>query len=288
MKIAILGKMERTYEEIRLIEEAKKVFDSVVYMPVPQVHLEVESGEFRIKYKNNDLSNFDCVLPRIPRSYRTFGFTILSALKGQTYVPIEPMSLFNSHNKFLTLLVFKEAGLPIPKTFLSIKRNVLENLLDEIGYPIVMKLLYGSQGQGVMFADSKESAVSFMDALERFKQPIFLEKFVENPGEDIRAYVVGYEVIACMKRVAKENEKRANIGIGGKGVKYHMSKEYAHLAIRAAKSLGMSVCGIDLIEGEEGPMLIEANVNAQFKGLEETSGKNVARAIIEHMKQASG
>jgi len=178
MKLLILGKIQTGYEEIKLIKEGKKIFDSVTYIPTPYVSIEIEKNELQVKHKNNDLSDFDCVLPRIPRSYRTFGFTILSLLKGKCYMPFEPMALFNCHNKFSTLLMLSEDWIPIPRTFLTIRRNTAEDILDKADYPVVMKLLYGSLGKGVMFAESKNSAISFMDTLERFKEPMFIEEFV--------------------------------------------------------------------------------------------------------------
>jgi len=287
MKLLILGKINRGYEEIKLIKEGKRIFDAVTYIPTPYVSIEVEEDQLHVKYKNKDLSDFDCVLPRIPRSYRTFGFTILSLLKGKSYIPIDPMALFNCHNKFLTLLMLNEDLVSIPKTFLTIKRKAAEDILDEIDYPIVMKLLYGSLGKGVMFADSKNSAISLMDTLERFKEPIFIEEFVKNPGEDIRAYVIGEEVFASMKRKAKKDEKRANIGIGGEGIEFDIPDKYASLAIRSVRALNMEICGIDLVEGPKDPVVIEANVNAQFKELESVTKKNVARKIVEYVKETA-
>lgn len=287
MKLLILGKIQTGYEEIKLIKEGKKIFDSVTYIPTPYVCIEIEKDELQVKYKNKDLSDFDCVLPRIPRTYRTFGFTILSLLKGKCYIPIEPMALFNCHNKFLTLLMLNEYLIPIPKTFLTIKRKAAEDILDKRDYPIVMKLLYGSLGKGVMFADSKNSAVSFMDTLERFKEPIFIEEFVKNPGEDIRAYVIGDEVYASMKRKVKKEEKRANIGIGGSGTKFDIPDEYASLAVRSVRALKMEICGVDLMEGPKGPVIIEANVNAQFKELERITKKKVARKIVKYVKESA-
>jgi ribosomal protein S6--L-glutamate ligase len=285
MKMAILGPLERGYETIRLIKEGKKVFDSVSFFPIPYVTVEAKKGNFSVRCKNKDLTEFDCVLPRIPRSYRTFGFIVLSFLEKSVFCPIKPISLFLSHNKFLTLLVLKEKELPVPKTYLALKRNVTVDILDEVGYPIVLKLLYGSLGRGVMFVDSKESAISVMDTLERFKEPIFVEEYVPNPGEDIRVYLVGHQVIASMKRKVKKDERRANIGIGGKGIKYEIPEEYADIASKASEALGMEICGIDIIEGPKGPLIIEANVSAQFKGLESVTGYNVARAIVEYMKE---
>ncbi|MCD6403074.1 MAG: RimK family alpha-L-glutamate ligase [Candidatus Aenigmarchaeota archaeon] len=286
MKLAILGPLNRGYEEIRLMKEGKKVFNSVSYFPIPQVTVEISEKGLELKYKRVSLKDFDCVLPRIPRTYKTFGYTLLTLLKEEGIpIPIEPISVFTSHNKFLTLLVLKEHNLPVPKTFLALDRNVLEPYLDELKYPVVLKLLYGSLGKGVVFADSKQSALSMMDALERFKEPIFVEEFIKANAEDIRVYIVGYEVAGSMKRIAKEGERRSNIGIGGTGVKYEAKGKIAEMAIKAAMAMGMEICGIDIMEGPKGPVIIETNVNAQFHGLEKATGINVAKKIINYMKE---
>ncbi len=288
MKLAILGPLSREYEQVRLLEEATKLFDTVSYFPIPQVAVELRDG-FDLKYKNKSLLNYDSFLPRIPRSYKTFGTTLLYFLKkAGKPLPIEPSSVIASHNKFLTLVRLVEAGLPVPETHLAIRREVIEKLLKEMDYPLVLKLLYGSKGVGVMFADSEQSAVSVIDALQRFKETIFLERFVEPGNEDIRAYVIGGKVVAAMKRVAKQGERRANIGIGGHGEPYRLSSTEKKLAIRAAEAMGMGICGVDLMPSEDGPVIIEINVNAQFKGLESATQKNIAREILKYVRGLHG
>ncbi len=288
MKLAILGPLNRSYEEIRIIEEAGKVFSSVSYFAIPQINVEIRKGSFELTYKNKSLFNYDVIYPRIPRTYKNFGSTILGLLqeKGKR-LPIQPESLILSHNKFLTLLALQERGIPVPETHMAVKRETLEQALNEMEYPIVMKLLYGSKGAGVMFADSKQSAVSVMDALERFKEPIFVEEFVNSPnkGEDIRIYIVGGKIVGSMKRKAKEGEMRSNIGIGGVGVKYEPSREEKRMALKSARILGMDICGIDIMQGPDGPVVIEANVNAQFQGLEKATSKNIADEIVKHLRR---
>jgi ribosomal protein S6--L-glutamate ligase len=284
MKLAILGPLNRNHEEIRLLEEATNHFDTVSYFPIPQVVMELDGKAFRLHYKNKDLLDYDVILPRMPRSYKTFGTSLLHFLKeADKPLPLEPWSLVASHNKFLTLVLLREEGIPIPETHLSLRRSVLEKVLEEMAYPVVLKLLYGSMGVGVMFADSKQSAVSIIDALERFKEPIFVEDFISPGDEDIRAYVVGGRVVASMKRVAQKDERRANIGMGGEGKPYKLTRQEEQLAVRAAKAMGMKICGIDIMPGPKGPVVIETNVNAQFKGLEKATGKNIAGEIVKFL-----
>jgi ribosomal protein S6--L-glutamate ligase len=213
-----------------------------------------------------------------------YAYKILKALEGSVYMPIRPESVIISHNKFLKLVALKEAGLPIPKTFLAISRQTLESMLDSMKYPVVMKLLYGSLGKGVMFADSKESAKSLMDTLERFREPIFLEEFVKNPGKDIRAFVLGDKVLGAEVRIAQEAERRTNIGIGGMGKPLQLDARTSELAVKAAKALGTSINGIDIIKGPKGPVIIEGNVNVHFEGLTKVLKINVAKAIVEYVR----
>ncbi len=285
MKLAILGPLSRNYEEIRLLEEGKKLFDTVSYFPIPQVVIETNGKGSELTFKNKKLINYDVILPRIPRTYKNFGTSIIEALyaSGKS-LPLEPWSIIASHNKFLTLVRLAEKGIPVPETHLSLKRSVLESVFDDMTYPLVLKLLYGSKGVGVMFADSKQSAISIMDALERFDEPMFVESFIPPGNEDIRAYVIGNKVVASMKRVAHEEERRANIGMGGEGFPYKLTTEEKKLAIKSAKAMGTQICGVDIMSSPDGPVIIETNVNAQFQGIEKATKKNIAKKILTYVK----
>ncbi|HDR53615.1 MAG TPA: RimK family alpha-L-glutamate ligase [archaeon] len=286
MKLAILGPLNRSYEEIRMMEEAVKAFDNVSYFAIPQINVEVRKGNVALTYKTKDILNYDAIYPRIPRTYKTFGTTLLTLIKDSgKHLPVAPEAIVQSHNKFLTLLILHERGIPVPVTFMAFKREILERVLDDMEFPIVMKLLYGSKGAGVMFADTKASAISVMDALERFKEPIFLEEFVKNKGEDIRAYVVNGRVVASMKRKAKVGEMRSNIGAGGSGQAYELTREERKLALKAAHIMNMDICGVDIMQGPDGPVVIETNVNAQFQGLEQATSRNVAGEIVKFLSR---
>lgn len=280
MEGCIIGPKVRSDCEIWLLEEGKKIFDKFFYVPMTSV---VIDGD-KVVFKGKNLCDLDFVIPRVPRTYMWFGYKVLKTLENKVYMPIDPKSVIVSHNKFLTLLALKEAGLPVPETFMAASRKTVEGLLDDMDYPVVMKLLYGSLGKGVMFADSKQSAASFMDALERFKEPIFLEEYIPNPGEDIRAIVVGGRVIGSMKRIAEKDELRTNIGIGGKGKPTKISVRMEDLALKAADALGMDITGIDIIKGPKGPVVIEANVNVHFEGFTRTMGINVAKEFVDYVK----
>jgi len=280
MKGCIIGPRQRSDCEIWILEEGQKVFDNFFYVPMPSVVIKND----KVYFKGKDLSELDFVIPRIPRTYMEPGYKVLSILKDDVYMPIDPKSVLISHNKFWTLLALREAGIPVPDTYMAGSRKTVDKLLDEMKYPVVMKLLYGSLGKGVMFADTKQSAASFMDALERFNEPLFLEEYIENPGEDIRAVVVGGEVVGSMKRIAQKDERRTNIGIGGSGEPMSLTTEMKSMALKAADAIGMDVTGIDIIQGPKGPIVIEANVNVHFEGITKVLGMNIAKKIVEYVK----
>ncbi|HIQ49861.1 MAG TPA: RimK family alpha-L-glutamate ligase [Nanoarchaeota archaeon] len=283
MKLALLGPEKKDYSDLRLLKEAKQVFDTVTYFPLQKIIIEFNE-ELNIFYRGKDITEYDVILPRIPSNYMEIGYTVLKFLKSVgCKLTITPESVIYTHNKFLTLIMLAKNFVPVPSTYLSLKRSPLEMILEKIDYPVVLKILYGCQGKGVMFADSKQSAISIMDTLETFKQPVFVEEYIENPGEDIRALVVGDKVVASMKRKAKKGERRANIGVGGVGEKYELTEEEKELAIKAAKVLGMGIAGVDMLkEKNKNPVIIEVNVYPGFKGLENATGKNVAKEIIEY------
>ncbi|MFH1420935.1 MAG: RimK family alpha-L-glutamate ligase [Candidatus Aenigmatarchaeota archaeon] len=283
-KICILGPSKRGQEEVWLIEEAQKLFDKVAYVPIASTRVVSIAKGVDVLYKNTSLSEFDAILPRIPRTRKNYGYVVSKILAGKTLIPFKPESVFITHNKFLTLVALDRAKIPIPKTYLASTRKALERLLDKIEYPIVIKLLYGSLGTGVMFAETKQSAVPLMDTIEGLKEPVFVEEFIKNPGEDIRVLVIGDEVAAAMKRIAQHGDRRTNIGAGGSGKKIKLSAEMESLAISTAKALKLGIAGIDIIEGKDGPVVIEANINAHFSEITRVTGINVAQRMVQYMK----
>ncbi len=284
MKVCILGPRNKGFEELCLIKESKKLFDKVVYVRIPSVKIE-SKDKVKIVAKNIDLMKFDCIIPRIPRTYMNYGYAICKLLEGKVFMPNRPESIILAHHKFLTLLYLDSSGIPIPKTYLASTRAVVEKVLDRIDYPVVMKLIYGSRGKGVMFAESKSSAIALVDTIESIKQPIFVEEYLHPGDEDIRAIVVGNKVIAAMKRKSKEGDKRANIGAGGSGEKIELDKSIESLALKTAKSLCLGIVGVDIIMTPTGPKVIEANVNVNFEGITKVTKINIAKKMVKYIYQ---
>jgi ribosomal protein S6--L-glutamate ligase len=258
-------------------------FKSVFFAPTEGIKLGVKDGEFPIFYRDKDLTKFDAVIPRIGASKARFGYLIVKYLRNAgVYVPMTPESIIIAHDKYLTLEVLNRAGIPIPETYLTIDSSTAKRVIDEMELPIVMKLLDGRGGKGVMFADEKQSAVSLVDTLNVLNQPLFIEKYVENTGEDIRVIVVGDEAVASMKRKAKKGERRANLAAGGKGYPYKIDSEMEGLAIRSAEAIGAEICGVDMIKSRKGPVVIEMNICPGMK-ISKITGISVERRIAEYV-----
>ncbi len=284
-KFCILGPRHRYDQVLWLLDEAKKLFDKAVYVPISNTYIANTKNGVDVIYKKGSLSSFDVILPRIPRTYRNYGYIATKLLSGKVVLPFKPESVYITHNKFLTLVALDRANVPIPKTYLASTRKAIESMLAKADYPVVIKLLYGSLGTGVMFAETKKSAIPLVDVLESMKEPVFVEEFLENPGEDIRALVIGDEVVASMKRSSKGGDMRANIGAGGVGKKIKLSTEMQNLAVSTAKALKLGIAGVDIIETANGPFVIEANVNVHFEGITKATGVNVAKRMVEYMRE---
>jgi ribosomal protein S6--L-glutamate ligase len=265
---------------LQLVKEMERYFKSVLLAPIDNVVIEVDK-DVKIKYKGKNLGSFDAILPRIGPSFVPFGTLILEHLQEEVYFPNKIDSYRIAPNKFHTLMELSKHNLPVPKTLLTISQEMSKTLLKSIGEPIIIKRLGRSGGKGVVYAKDIQSANTFLDALpHRRGQEILVEEYIENPGEDIRLFVIGDEVAACMKRVAKRDDIRSNIHAGGKGVSYSPTDEMVKHAVKAAKVIGADICGVDIINSEKGPYIVECNMNPGF-AISKVTGVNLFKRIAE-------
>lgn len=290
MKACILA-YKHIYESkkhyLSLVEHMEKKFKSVQVIPIENVVIDTNK-RIELKYRNKPLEEFDVILPRIGPSYIPYGLLILEQLKEKTYFPNQPDAYRIASNKFHTLMVLHKNRLPVPRTLVTISRELAKSCLEKVGEPIVIKKLGKSGGKGVVYAKDIKSANTFLDAIpmERGEQ-ILIEEYIENPGEDIRLFVIGDEVAACMKRVAKKSDIRSNIHAGGKGVKFIPTEEMQKNAVKAAKVIGADICGVDMIVGPNGPEIIECNMNPGF-AISEITGINLFKRVTDFVyKQAT-
>jgi ribosomal protein S6--L-glutamate ligase len=268
---------------IMTAEAMKKYFDEVDMLQLRNIDIKLgkDGGVF---YQGEPFKNYDCVYVKGSFRYAPLLRSIASLLKDKVpYMPIPAHVFTIVHNKLLTHLALQQKNIPMPKTYLSPTIDEAKQLLQSVHYPIVMKFPEGTQGRGVMFADSHSSASSLLDALGALNQPFIIQQYVETGGTDIRAFILGEKVVASMKRVAQADENRANLHAGGSGEPVQLDMDTMNLAVAAAKALGSDICGIDILQGPLGPVVIEANLSPGLQGLNAVSTLDVPDQIAKFL-----
>lgn len=278
MKIGIISLGGPSSKQIA--EECKKHFDVVDEIDIRNI--EVHTENLSVLYEGKPLPSYDCVYVRGSYRYSLLQRTITRALKDSCYIPTSPESFEICHNKFSTLVELQKNNIPIPSTYLVRSVDGAKQLLDKIRYPIIMKILSGTQGKGVMIADSIESARSVLDAIDVLKQPYIIQEYIETNATDIRALVIGDKVVAAMKRQGdSKKDMRSNLHSGGKGIKIDLDYETESIAIRSAKAVGTEICGVDILEGTK-PLVIEINLSPGLK-ISEVTKIDVASKIAKYL-----
>lgn len=281
MKIAIISLGGKSSKMI--LKEAKKYFQGADLIDIRGIEVDATSKELEVLYKGKPLKKYDCVYVRGSFRYALLQRSITRALHHDTYMPIQPKGFTLGHNKFLTLLELQKKKVAIPKTYLTATLDAAKKILDQVNYPIIMKIPSGTHGKGVMFADSVASAKSMLDTLEVSKQSYIIQEYVETEEiSDIRAIVVGNKVVAAMKRKATPEEQRANIHMGGEGTPYEVDYDTEQVAVKSAKAIGADVCAVDILMGAE-PLAIEVNLSPGLQGITATTKKNIAAKIAKFL-----
>jgi len=286
MKVAILGPGVKAsgYTTNRLIEEAKKAGTKAKLIPIIDVKLVVNKKLDAI-YEKKSLSDFDYVLPRIDSKRASIGYPVMRFLDELGVMkPYSAETVLIAHNKFITLERLVANGIAVPETYMTGSKRSGLQILDRHKMPVMLKLLSGFGGQGVMLMESKEAAKSAIETMRTLKQEILIERFLPNPGEDIRGIVAGDEIIAGFKRIAAEGESRANIKMGGKGIAFNLDSEMEEVCFKSAEAIGAKICAVDMIETKGEINVIEVNINPGLQGIEKATNINVAQKIIEFVK----
>ncbi len=283
MKAAIISLGSQS--SLMTAEAMSKYFDQVDQINLK--HIEVNLGrDSGIFLEGQPLPFYDCIYLKGSFRYANLLRSVASLLEGKVaYMPL-PASCFTTvHNKLLTHLILEQHRIPMPRTYISSNSEAAKQLLNRITYPIVLKFPEGTQGKGVMFADSPSSASSLLDAFGVLNQPVIVQEYIETGGADIRALVVGSKVAASMKRQAKTGEKRSNLHSGGTPLPVSLSNEAMAIALETAKALKADICGVDMLEGSCGPVVIEANISPGLQGINSVSAVNLPDEIAKFLYQ---
>ncbi|MCK5548808.1 MAG: RimK family alpha-L-glutamate ligase, partial [Thermoplasmata archaeon] len=229
--------------------------------------------------------DYEYILPRIDSKRAQIGYHVMRFLDGaDVKKPYPASTILTAHNKFLTLLELVGRGIPVPETWITGSKDIADEIIDKRKMPVIMKLLSGFGGEGVMIMESKEAAKATIHTMKTLRQEILIEKYIPNPGEDIRGIVAGDEVIASFKRIANPGEKKANIHLGGRGVDFKLTPEMQEIVLKSAKAIDAKICAIDMVESRDKPYVIEANINPGLRGIEKATNINVAQRIMDYVK----
>ncbi len=288
----ILSRRRSLYSTQRLVEAASARGHQVQVIDPLRLAISVSRRSPKLYYGGRELKNVDAVIPRIGASITAYGLAVLRQFEMMGTFPLnESQAIARSRDKLRCLQILSREEVGMPETAYARQPGDVEKVLDIVGGPpVVIKLLEGTQGKGIVLAETSKAATSVIEAFHDLQQNILIQRFIkESSGRDVRAFVVGRKVVAAMER-RNENpgEFRSNLHRGGEGHPVKLSREYRRTAIRAASAIGLDVAGVDMLISSEGPMIMEVNSSPGLEGIETTTSVDVATSIIRHMERTLG
>ncbi|MEO1619275.1 MAG: RimK family alpha-L-glutamate ligase, partial [Planctomycetota bacterium] len=286
MKLGILSCSPNCYSTRRLREAGEQRGHKIKVLNTLKFAIDLERGLPDLYFRQRQLSDYDAILPRIGASITYYGTAVVRQFEQMNVFSTNSSSgIVNSRDKLRSLQILSRHQIGIPRTsFVRDKRDVIPAIERVGGAPVIIKLLEGTQGLGVLLAETLKSAEAIVELLQSQNQNVLIQKFVaESKGRDIRAFVVGDQVIAAMRRVAQGQEFRSNVHRGGLTEPVELSDEYRHTALRAAQIMGLRVAGVDMLEGKDGPQIMEINSSPGLEGIERCTQLDIAGAIVDHI-----
>lgn len=291
MKIAILSRNNALYSTSRLVESARERGHEPHVVDFTKCYVSMERGKPDVYYAGKSLRGMDAVIPRVGSSVTFFGTAVVRQFEMmKVFCTNTSSAILNSRDKLSSLQILSREGVGIPKTIFASfpKDKDVERLIAHIGgVPLIVKLLEGTQGLGVVLADTNASAKSVVEAFSKLEANILIQEFIrEARGSDVRAFVVDGKVVGCMKRQSADGEFRANLHRGGLGVEVELAPEESAAAVNAAKAMGLSVAGVDILQSARGPLILEVNSSPGLKGIEGATRKDIASSIIQYIERS--
>lgn len=289
MKIAILSNGNANYSTKRLVEEAEKRGHSVKVVKYKDCYLSLDDKHPDVYYHGKKLENFDAILPRISNNMTRYGCAVVRQFEMQgVWTSATSVAITRARDKLRAAQILAKYDVDTPKTFVSRNTSDIDDLLEKIGLPVIIKLATGTHGNGVILADTRKAAKSALQAFYLYNEDgtnILLQEFIkESAGTDIRAFVVGNKVVASMQRESLDDDFRSNLHQGGQGTEIKLTTQEKRVALKAARAMGLHICGVDLMRSERGPLVLEVNASPGF-GIEKVTGVDVASKIIEYIEE---
>ena len=288
MKLAILSREPNLYSTRRLVEAARQRGHEALVLDHLQCNLLLEKGTPGIIYEGEWLRGVQAVVPRIGASVTFYGTAVVRQFEMmKVSTAVESQAIVRSRDKLRSMQILSRAGVGMPKTaFTNFSADVPAMIEQVGGAPVIIKLLEGTQGLGVVLAESAKAAQSVIEAFHNLKARIIVQEFIaESKGADLRAFVVNGEVVGAMKRQGKEGEFRSNLHRGGSGQLVKLSRAEKAAALAATKALGLGIAGVDMLQSKRGPLVLEVNSSPGLEGIEKATGLDIAGKIIEYTEE---
>ena len=290
MKIAVLSRNGELYSTRRLLEAIEKRGHQAELIDHLKCDIIMEDRGPSLLYGGRDLSDIDAVIPRIGASVTFYGTAVVRQFEMmKVFSAVDSLAITRSRDKLRSLQILSRAGVNMPKTAFTNNSKDENKILKHIGQaPVIIKLLEGTQGLGVILAESNKAAKSVIEAFESLKTRVIIQEFIEEAGgADIRAFVVNGEVVGAMKRQGKEGEFRSNLHRGGEATLLKLSRAEKSTALNAAKAMGLAVAGVDMLQSKKGPMVLEVNSSPGLEGIEKATGIDIADKIVSYVEVAA-
>ncbi|MBY5991009.1 30S ribosomal protein S6--L-glutamate ligase [Ferrimonas balearica] len=287
MKIAILSRNSRLYSTGRLVEAGEQRGHEMHVIDTLKCYMDITSAKPAIWYKGERLEGFDAVIPRIGSSITSYGTAVIRQFEMMgVYCLTESVALGRSRDKLRSLQLLSRKAIGMPNTGFAHHVDNTKDLIKMVGgAPLVVKLLQGTQGRGVVLAETQKAAESVIDAFRELRADFLVQEFIkEAGGSDVRCFVIGTKVVAAMERTAQAGEFRSNLHRGGSAALTRLTPTERKTAVVAAQTMGLKVSGVDILRSERGPLVMEVNSSPGLEGIEAATGKDVAGAIIEYIE----
>jgi ribosomal protein S6--L-glutamate ligase len=288
LRIAILSRNPKLYSTRRLIEAGTALGHQVDVIDTMHCYMDITSSQSSVRYNGKPLPYYDAVIPRIGASVTFYGTSVVRQFEMMgTFSVNESVAISRSRDKLRSLQLLSRKGIGMPRTGFAHHPDKIDDLIKNVGgAPVVIKLLEGTQGIGVVLAHTQKTAEAIIEAFMGLNADILVQEYIkEAGGADVRCLVVGGKVIAAMKRQAAEGEFRSNLHRGGSASIVKLSPAERKTAINAAKTMGLNMCGVDILRSNSGPVVIEVNSSPGLGGIETATGKDVARMIIQFLEK---
>lgn len=289
MKVLVLSRDNKLYSTRRIVEAGRARGHEVSVVDHVKCDLVIARKDPHVLFRGHRLEDVDAIIPRIGASVTFYGAAVVRQFEAmKVFTTVESQSLVRSRDKLRSLQILSKAGVDMPRTlFTNYSKDVAMAVEHVGGAPCIIKLLEGTQGLGVVLAESKKAAVAVVEAFNTLKARVIVQEFIkEAKGEDIRAFVVDGAIVGAMRRRGRDGEFRSNLHRGGVAELIDLTPEEEEMAVHAARALGLRVAGVDMIQSARGPLVLEVNASPGLEGIERATGKDIAAEIITYVERS--